>query len=96
MVEGFQLLSGGAGTFSEVLALEFPKLAGIVTKVTGSFGTLVSTISGIFTKIGAVVGPAISKIAGLISSIGPTIAGIGAEWRKRIPENRQIINAVPA
>ena len=78
VVEGFQLLSGGAGTFSEVLALEFPKLAGIVTKVTGSFGTLVSTISGIFTKIGAVVGPAISKIAGLISSIGPTIAGIGA------------------
>ena len=78
VVEGFQLLSGGAGTFSEVLALEFPKLAGIVTKVTGSFGTLVSTISGISTKIGAVVGPAISKIASLISSIGPTIAGIGA------------------
>ena len=78
VVEGFQLLSGGAGTFSEVLALEFPKLAGIVTKVTGSFGTLVSTISGIFTKIGAVVGPAISKMASLISSIGPTIAGIGA------------------
>jgi TP901 family phage tail tape measure protein len=78
VVEGFQLLSGGAGTFSEVLALEFPKLAGIITKVTGSLGTLVSTISGIFTKIGAVVGPAISKIAGLISSIGPTIAGIGA------------------
>lgn len=78
VVEGFQLLSGGAGTFSEVLALEFPKLAGIITKVTGSFGTLASTISGIFTKIGAVVGPAISKIASLISSIGPTIAGIGA------------------
>lgn len=78
VVEGFQLLSGGAGTFSEVLALEFPKLAGIITKVTGSFGTLVSTISGIFTKIGAVVGPAISKIASLIASIGPTIAGIGA------------------
>lgn len=78
VVEGFQLLSGGAGTFSEVLALEFPKLAGIVTKVTGSFGTLVSTISGIFTKIGAVVGPAISKIASLIANIGPTIAGIGA------------------
>ena len=78
VVEGFQLLSGGAGTFSEVLALEFPKLAGIITKVTGSLGTLVSTISGIFTKIGSVVGPAISKIASLISSIGPTIAGIGA------------------
>lgn len=78
VVEGFQLLSGGAGTFSEVLALEFPKLAGIITKVTGSLGTLVSTISGIFTKIGAVVGPAISKIASLISSIDPTIAGIGA------------------
>lgn len=78
VVEGFQLLSGGAGTFSEVLALEFPKLAGIITKVTSSLGTLVSTISGIFTKIGAVVGPAISKIASLISSIGPTIAGIGA------------------
>lgn len=78
VVEGFQLLSGGAGTFSEVLALEFPKLAGIITKVTGSFGTLASTISGVFTKIGSVVGPAISKIASLISSIGPTIAGIGA------------------
>lgn len=78
VVEGFQLLSGGAGTFSEVLALEFPKLAGIITKVTGSFGTLASAISGVFTKIGAVVGPAISKIASLISSIGPTIAGIGA------------------
>lgn len=78
VVEGFQLLSGGAGTFSEVLALEFPKLAGIITKVTGSFGTLASTISGVFTKIGAAVGPAISKIASLISSIGPTIAGIGA------------------
>ena len=76
VVEGFQLLSGGAGTFSEVLALEFPKLAGIVTKVTGSFGTLVSTISGIFTKIGAVVGPAISKIASLISSIGPAVGAV--------------------
>lgn len=78
LVEGFQLLAGGAGSFSEVLALEFPKLAGIVTKVTTSFSSLVSVVSGVFAKIGAVVGPAISKIASLITTIGPTIAGIGA------------------
>lgn len=78
LVEGFQLLAGGSGSFSEVLALEFPKLAVIVAKVTSSFSSLVSVVSGVFAKIGAVVGPAISKIASLVTTIGPTIAGIGA------------------
>ena len=37
LVEGFSLIQGGAGTFSEVLTLEFPKIAGIATKIGGVF-----------------------------------------------------------
>lgn len=88
VVEGFQLLSGGAGTFSEVLALEFPKLAGIVTKVTGSFGTLVSTIAGIGAVIGGTV-MAVTNFFGMLKDgfswvkealmvIGVAVAAVGA------------------
>ncbi len=78
LVEGFQLLSGGAGTFSEVLALEFPKLAATIAKVSGSLSGMAAAVTGAFTKISAIVAPAISKIVSLITTIGPTIAGIGA------------------
>lgn len=78
LVEGFQLLSGGAGTFSEVLALEFPKLAATIAKVSGSLSGIATTVAGAFAKISAVVAPIISKIATLITSIGPIIAGVAA------------------
>lgn len=81
VIEGFQLLAGGAGTFSEVLALEFPKVAAFVTKVSGLFakaGGLVSTITGAFAKIGSVVSSAISSLGSVISTIGPIIGGIAS------------------
>lgn len=60
LAEGFQLLSGGAGTFSEVLALEFPKLAGVVAKT----GSVFSTVKSVIASIGATVGGVASVIGG--------------------------------
>ena len=65
LVEGFQLLSGGAGTFSEVLALEFPKLAGIISKIGSAFSTVKSVIS----SIGSTVGGVAAVIGGSIMAI---------------------------
>lgn len=61
LVEGFQLLSGGAGTFSEVLALEFPKLAASFSKI----GSMVSAAKNVIVSIG----PTVAGIAGVIAGI---------------------------
>ena len=58
LVEGFQLLSGGAGTFSEVLALEFPKLAAAFSKI----GSVFSAVKNVIVSIG----PTVAGIAGVI------------------------------
>lgn len=65
LVEGFQLLSGGAGTFSEVLALEFPKLAGIISKI----GSVFSTVKSVIASIG-------STIAGVAAVIGGAVLAV--------------------
>ena len=81
VIEGFQLWAGGAGTFSEVLALQFPKVAAFVTKIGGLFakgGGLVSTITGAFAKIGSVISSAISSLGSVISTIGPIVGGIAS------------------
>lgn len=65
LVEGFQLLSGGAGTFSEVLALEFPKLAGIISKT----GSVFSTVKSVIGAIG-------STVAGIAAVIGGAIMAV--------------------
>lgn len=65
LVEGFQLLSGGAGTFSEVLALEFPKLAGIISKI----GSVFSTVKSVIASIGSTVGGVAAVIGGAILAI---------------------------
>lgn len=65
LAEGFQLLSGGAGTFSEVLALEFPKLAGIISKIGSVFSTvktMIASIGPIVAGIAAVIGGAILAV----------------------------------
>lgn len=58
LVEGFQLLSGGAGTFSEVLALEFPKVAAAFSKM----GSMFSVVKSVIVSIG----PTVAGIAGVI------------------------------
>lgn len=65
MVEGFQLLSGGAGTFSEVLALEFPKLAGIISKM----GSVFSTVKSVIASIGSTVGGVAAVIGGAVLAV---------------------------
>lgn len=65
VVEGFQLWSGGAGTFGEVLALQFPKIAMFGTKI----GSMVKSVTGFFTQFG-------STIAGIGSIIGGAILAV--------------------
>lgn len=67
VIEGFQLWSGGAGTFVEVLSLEFPKCGAIVTK-----------LIGIFSRIGSVAGTVFSNIGKVVTTFGATFAGIAA------------------
>lgn len=65
LVEGFQLLSGGAGTFSEVLALEFPKLAGIISKI----GSVFNTVKSVIGSIGSTVGGVAMVIGGAVLAV---------------------------
>lgn len=81
LVEGFSLLKGGAGTFSEVLALEFPKIAGIATKIGGVFSGLGSTaltgLSGLGSTIVSGIGSIVATLGGpLTIAIAAAIAGI--------------------
>lgn len=81
LIEGFSLIKGGAGTFSEVLTLEFPKIAGIATKIGGVFSGLSSAaltglsslgstiVSGIGSIVATLGGPLTIAIAAAIASI---------------------------
>ena len=82
LVEGFQLLSGGAGTFSEVLALEFPKLAGIISKI----GSVFSTVKSVIASIGSTVGGIAAVIGGAIMAITNFFDMLknGFSWLKEI------------
>lgn len=74
--EGLLLLKGGAGTFMEVLQLEFPTIAGIVSKIGGLFsgaGGLVATIGNAFGSLAGVVGPA---LAGFGSTIATALTSV--------------------
>jgi TP901 family phage tail tape measure protein len=77
LVEGFQLVSGGAGTLTEVLALEFPKIGGIVSKIPGVFtsGGLLSSIGSAFSGMAST---ALSGLAGLGSTIASGIGSVVA------------------
>ena len=65
LVEGFQLLSGGAGTFSEVLALEFPKLAAVISKI----GSVFNTVKSVIGSIGSTVGGVAAVIGGAVLAV---------------------------
>lgn len=80
LVEGFQLLAGGAGTFSEVLDLEFPKLAGIISNLGSAFTTVKTAILGISSTVAgvaAVVGGAVMAVASFFSMLKS-----GFSWAK--------------
>jgi len=72
--EAYQLWAGGAGTLTEVLALEFPKIGAIVAKIGGLFGP-----NGLIASIGSGITGAASAAAAGIASLGTTImTGFGA------------------
>ena len=73
-VEAYQLWAGGAGTLTEVLALEFPRIGGVVAKIGGLFGS-----GGLLSSIGSGLAGAASTAATGIASLGSTIiTGLGA------------------
>ena len=67
LIEGFSLIKGGAGTFSEVLALEFPKIAGIATKIGGVFSGLSSAALTGLSSLGSTI---VSGIGGIVATLG--------------------------
>lgn len=67
LIEGFSLIKGGAGTFSEVLALEFPKIAGIATKIGGVFSDLSSAALTGLSSLGSTI---VSGIGGIVATLG--------------------------
>lgn len=77
LVEGFSLIQGGAGTFSEVLTLEFPKIAGIATKIGGVFSGLGSAALTGLSSLGSTI---VSGIGGIVATLGGplTIAIVAA------------------
>lgn len=77
LVEGFSLIKGGAGTFSEVLALEFPKIAGITRKIGGVFSGLGSAALTGLSSLGSTI---VSGIGGIVATLGGplTIAIVAA------------------
>lgn len=71
--EAYQLWAGGAGTLTEVLALEFPKIGAIVAKIGGLFGS-----GGLLASIGSGLSGAATAAATGIASLGTTIVtGLG-------------------
>lgn len=68
LTEGFFLLKGGAGSFSEVLALEFPRIAKFATKISELASTATSA-SKIFGSAGTTIAGIGSIIAGAALSI---------------------------
>ncbi|WP_230406807.1 phage tail tape measure protein [Blautia liquoris] len=80
-VEGFQLLKGGAGSLSEVLTLEFPKIGKAVSGIGGAFSKLsggaLSGISSLGSTVSSGIGAVVSTLGGpLTIAIAAAIAGI--------------------
>lgn len=74
IVEGFALWKGGAGSLIEVIELEFPKLAAVITKV----GTAITSVGGFFTKVASIISTAWSHVVSFFTTFGSTITGVGA------------------
>lgn len=72
VVEGFQLFAGGAGTLSEVLALEFPVISTAISSMSG----WASIAGGALTSLGGTITSGISSIVGIIG--GPLLIAIAA------------------
>ena len=91
-VEGFTLWSGGAGTLGEVIALEFPKLATLGSKISGLASTIVQYLTTTAGGIGTVVTGVIlavtnfvdmfkngfSVVKDILMGIGIALAAVGA------------------
>lgn len=91
-VEGFALWSGGAGTLGEVIALEFPKLATLGSKISGLASTMVQYLTTTAGGIGTVVTGVIlavtnfvdmfkngfSVVKDILMGIGIALAAVGA------------------
>lgn len=91
-VEGFTLWSGGAGTLGEVIALEFPKLATLGSKISGLASTMVQYLTTTAGGIGTVVTGVIlavtnfvdmfkngfSVVKDILMGIGIALAAVGA------------------
>lgn len=91
-VEGFALWSGGAGTLGEVIALEFPKLATLGSKISGLASTVVQYLTTTAGGIGTVVTGVIlavtnfvdmfkngfSVVKDILMGIGIALAAVGA------------------
>ena len=91
-VEGFTLWSGGAGTLGEVIALEFPKLATLGSKISGLASTVVQYLTTTAGGIGTVVTGVIlavtnfvdmfkngfSVVKDILMGIGIALAAVGA------------------
>ena len=90
VIEGFALWRGGAGTLMEVLQLEFPKIAGMITPIIGVVGKVVEGFA--LWKGGAgtlmeVLTLEFPKIAGVLTTIGGAIqkvVGFFAEFGSTI------------
>ena len=91
-VEGFTLWSGGAGTLGEVIALEFPKLATLGSKISGLASTVVQYLTTTAGGIGTVVTGVIlavtnfvdmfkngfSVVKDILMGLGIALAAVGA------------------
>ena len=87
VVEGFALWSGGAGTLGEVIALQFPKLAALGTKIGGLasiVGKFVSTFGSTIAGVGALIGGAVLAVTNFVdmfqngfSVVKDVLMGIG-------------------
>lgn len=69
VVEGFALWTGGAGTLSEVIALQFPRLAGLIGTVGNAFSAVInffSTFGQTIAGVGSIIGGAILAVTNFV------------------------------
>ena len=81
LAEGFALLKGGAGSFAEVLELEFPKIAAFGTKIKG-LGSAVTSVAGKFVEVFQLVsggaGTLSEAVSAVFGTVGTAVAGVGS------------------
>lgn len=65
VAEGFALLKGGAGSLMEVIALEFPKVASVLTTIGGAATKAI----GFVTKFGSSIAGIGSIVAGVVLAV---------------------------